>query len=141
MPMIYMSGHFKTMGMTLGGIDDHTLTLIGSIGSLANGGSRIFMGPLQDRIGFSTVYLLILIIELLVCSLITTVVTMSSLLYFFFVFLAFFCLGCHFTMFPLVTLRIFGLKSGGQLSSLIYCSRGLSSIVGLYVANYLKNTY
>ena len=71
------------------------------------------MGPLQDKIGFSKMYSIILVIELLVCSLITTIVKTNTMLYFIFVFFAFFCLGCHFTMFPIVMIRVFGLKSGG----------------------------
>ena len=111
--MLYMSGHYKTIGLELGKIDDYTLTVIGSIGSLANGGSRVIMGPLQDKVGFSRVYLVVLITELLVCSLSTTVVTVNSTLYFMFVFAAFGCLGSHFTMFPGIMLKVFGLKSGG----------------------------
>ena len=140
-PLMYMSGHYKVMGLTLSDQDDYTLTVIGSIGSLANGGSRVLMGPLQDKIGFSKVYLIILIIEFFVCFFITSVVSFNSTLYLIFVFLAFFCLGSHFTMFPIVMLKVFGLKSGGQLSSFIYCSRGLSSVCGLFIANYLKNNY
>ena len=74
MPMYYNAGNFKTMGMQLGGIDDKRLTIIGSLGSLANGGSRIIIGLLQDKIGFSKVYLGVLVLEFLVCTLITTIV-------------------------------------------------------------------
>lgn len=45
-PGLYISGNFKVMGLQLGNIDDLTLTIIGSVGSIANGGSRVIMGPL-----------------------------------------------------------------------------------------------
>lgn len=72
--MIYMASVFKTMGMKQGGIDDQFLTWIGSLGSLANGLSRVVWGPLQDRVGFRSIYKTVLVIELIVCSLLTTVV-------------------------------------------------------------------
>ena len=65
--MMYMSGHYKTMGLELSGsLDDYTLTVIGCAGSLANGASRVIMGPLQDKVGFSKIYCIILIIEFVV---------------------------------------------------------------------------
>ena len=45
-PGLYLSGNFKVMALQSGRIDDFTLTIIGSIGGLANGGSRVIMGPL-----------------------------------------------------------------------------------------------
>ena len=45
-PGLYISGNFKVKALQSGRIDDFTLTIIGSIGGLANGGSRVIMGPL-----------------------------------------------------------------------------------------------
>ena len=42
---MYMSSVYKTMAFQLGGgIDDLTLTIIGALGGLVNGGSRIVWG-------------------------------------------------------------------------------------------------
>lgn len=73
-PVLYLASVFKTMGMQMGGYDDHFLTWIGSIGSLANGLSRVVWGPIQDKIGFCTMYKIVIGIELLVCSLLPYIV-------------------------------------------------------------------
>ena len=99
-PLIYLPSVFKTMGMQLGGIDDKFLTLVGSIGSVANGLSRIVWGPLQDKIGFKTIYRIVLCTELLVCSLMVTIVKTNQYLYLIWVFLSYLCLGAHFVIFP-----------------------------------------
>jgi len=43
-------------------LDDNWLTLIGAVGGLANGGSRIIWGYLQDIYGFKKLYSLILVV-------------------------------------------------------------------------------
>ena len=73
-PVIYMASVFKTMGMSLGGYDDAYLTLIGSLGSVANGLSRIVWGMMQDKTGFVAIYKIILIVELVVFSLLPYIV-------------------------------------------------------------------
>ncbi len=46
---MYMASVYKTMACQLGGnLDDLSLTVIGALGGLVNGGSRIFWGNLQD---------------------------------------------------------------------------------------------
>ena len=73
-PLLYLASVFKTMGMQLGHYDDAFLTWIGSIGSLANGLSRVVWGPMQDKTGFRKIYQVVLGIELLVCSLLPLIV-------------------------------------------------------------------
>jgi MFS transporter, OFA family, oxalate/formate antiporter len=41
---IYMASVYKTIGIQVGGLDDYTLTVIGSLGGLANGISRMVWG-------------------------------------------------------------------------------------------------
>ena len=62
-PLYYLASVFKTMGMQLGHIDDVFLTWIGSLGALANGGSRIFWGPVYDKTGYRLIYMIVLAIE------------------------------------------------------------------------------
>jgi MFS family permease len=100
------------MGMEMGHFDDLTLTWIGSMGSIANGLSRIFWGPLQDLIGFKRIYAIVLSSELIVCVTITGAVQTSATLYSMIVILGFLCLGAHFVMFPGVVLKVYGLRAG-----------------------------
>ena len=110
-PLFYLSSVFKTMGMQIGDIDDYFLTWIGSIGSLANGLSRVVWGPIQDKVGFLPIYRTVLVMELLVCSLLPLIVQANKYLYLIWVFMGFLCLGAHFVIFPNVIVQIFGLRS------------------------------
>jgi hypothetical protein len=43
---LYLASVYKTIGIQVGGLDDYTLTVIGSLGGLANGLSRVFWGTM-----------------------------------------------------------------------------------------------
>ena len=45
--------------------------------------------------------------------------------------MGFTCLGAHFVMFPGVILKVFGIKAGAQLYSIMYTSYSISSVVGM----------
>jgi hypothetical protein len=51
----YMSNSYKQFGFT-GGIDDKTLSLIGSFGALFNGCFKIFWAMLLDYFPFKPIY-------------------------------------------------------------------------------------
>ena len=132
-PLFMLSSVWKTVGLHVGGIDDYTLTLIGSLGSVANGLSRVVWGPVQDATCFTFVYKTVLITEVLVCVSLYYAVKVSSFLYMIVVLLGFTCLGAHFVMFPGVIVKMFGMNAGGQLYSIMYIAYGMSSILGLIV--------
>ena len=58
----YVASVYKGVALTY--IDDETLTLAGSIGSFANGASRIIWASMMDYIGFKKVYLCLIILQL-----------------------------------------------------------------------------
>ena len=140
-PAFYMASVTKTMGMQKGGIDDEFLTWIGSIGSVANGLSRIIWGPIQDKTGFKAIYRVVLVIELLVCSLITFIVQTNRYLYMVWVFMGYMCLGAHFVLTPNCILAIFGMRSSVQMSAMGYTTRCLSAISGMVVSKALVDAY
>ena len=116
------------------------MTVAGSIGALVNGISRLVIGNFQDKVGFSFIYKIILVFELIVCAFITTIVQTNGWLYTIWVCFGYLCLGAHFIMIPLAMTSIFGLKSGGQLASMTYLSRGLSALVGTILSDKLSNS-
>jgi len=138
-PLFLLSSIWKTVGLQVGGIDDYTLTLIGSMGSIANGLSRMFWGPVQDKTGFLFVYRTVLALELIVCLSLYWSVTVSPFVYMIVIFFGFVCLGAHFVMFPGIILKVFGMRAGGQLYSILYTAYALASILGLVV--YKATTY
>ena len=141
LPLIYMAGTFKAMGMQLGRLDDFTLTLIASCGNIANGLCRIFWGALNDKVDFKFLYRLILLVEFVLCASMVRVVESSPYLYFVWIFLAYSCLGGHFVLFPLVMMKAYGQKIGGRLASFLYTSKGLSSLLGLVLAQGFSNYF
>jgi hypothetical protein len=46
---LYLTNVYKAMGIKMGGLDDFTLTIIGALGGLANGSSRVVWGLLLDK--------------------------------------------------------------------------------------------
>lgn len=79
------------------------------------------------------VYKTVLAIELVVCLSLYWAVTVSPLVYAIVIFCAFVCLGAHFVMFPGIVLKVFGLKAGGQLYSILYIAYGSTAILGIVI--------
>lgn len=50
----YIASVYKTSNQD--NLDDSILTIVGSLGAICNGGSRIIWGTLQDKYGFKKVY-------------------------------------------------------------------------------------
>ena len=129
------------MGMELGGFDDLMLTTVGSFGSLANGLSRVILGSMQDKSGFSAIYRTILVLELFVCILTPTIVETNKWVYLVAIFITFGCLGAHFVIFPNVMLKIYGLKAGVTLSAVTYATRACSTLSAAFLSKWLTKTY
>lgn len=136
-PLLYMASVFKIMGMQIGNYDDKFLTVVASVGSLANGLLRVFWGYAQDKTGFRRLYQIVLLIELLFCTLMPIIVRTNQYLYLFWVFIGYMCLGAHFVLFPNCIISIFGLRSSVQLSSFIYISRCIPAISTIFISKAL----
>lgn len=52
--------------------------------------------------------------------------------------LSFLCEGGHFSMFPTVTAKIFGIQFGGQIFTIMFFFISLSSTTGFVLVNYVK---
>ncbi len=112
MAFLYLAGCYKTMVIDLGGnIDDSYLTIMGALGGLVNGSSRIVWGIVQDKYGFKKIYAGILICQLIVCTTITSVVS-NKFVYGIWVLLGYNCLGSHFVLFPTAIVNTFGIRAG-----------------------------
>lgn len=93
-------------------LGDKALTVVGAIGSVFNGSSRILWATLQDKFGFKKVYLCLMLLQLVTCSAIYFSKN-NFFLYTVLVACSFLCEGGHFSMFPTVSAKVFGIKSGG----------------------------
>jgi OFA family oxalate/formate antiporter-like MFS transporter len=64
---MFMANCYKLYGLSMG-MDDKSLTIIGSIGSAFNGCSRAFWATLMDKIGYKKTYFFLIILNLLTTS-------------------------------------------------------------------------
>ena len=139
--LMILASNFKTMGMQKGGYEDLFLTVVGSVGSVANGLSRVLWGPLQDKTGFRPLYRIVLVTELILFSTLPSIVQANQYIYLIWVFTCYLCLGAHFVLFPNAIIGIFGLRSSVLLSSFIYTTRACSTLLGMFLSKRLSAKY
>ena len=126
---------FKIIGFH-GGIPDSTLTLIGSMGALFNGSSKIIFGTALDFFKFKPVYTFVF------CAIFTSLISIqftysNSLLYGLCICANFMGDGSMTSMLPVVTLNIFGLKRGTEVYGFMFSEFGFAAIVGVTVVTVL----
>lgn len=139
--MFYMTQVTKTMAIELSLMDDHFLTLVGALGSVCNGLFRIFWGILHDMYGFKTIFGVVVFLQLLVCLTIYTVVQTNRWLYLLAVMVGYGSFGANFIVIPAVIFKMFGLKGGGLMYSVLYVTRALSSIVLIFFPKVLQRNF
>ena len=113
----FIATNFKTYGISKIS-DDAFLTLVGSMGSLFNGGGRFLWGLVSDKMEFKQVYMIILIIQIF-DILTLRFIADYKVLYLIWVCLALLCEGGHFVIFPPLCLKVFGPEVGSKVYSII----------------------
>ena len=115
---LLISVQFKDYGLkTIN--DDQFLTLIGSLGFVFNSCFRIIWGLLMDKFGFRKVYWILLTCQFsLICSLYA--ISSYKAAYFLWICLMLACEGGHFSLFPAITLKQFGIKMGGLIYPYVF---------------------
>lgn len=126
----YINNSYKTFGY-VGGIDDRTLTTIGSFAALFNGCFKIFWASLLDYYPFKPIYGIIVFIQLSMLIWVHWAVY-SSWQYFIVICLSFMCDGSITSMLPAVTLSVFGLIRGNQVYGYMYSVFGCASMLGAF---------
>lgn len=133
---LYLVAAYKIFGKE-NHIDDFTLTFAGSLGSVLNGGSKVLNGILADKIGFKKIYYVVLILQIILASTIYFIAQLDKAFYVIWVGLSQFALGAHFTLFPYVTARVFGIQSGGILYSILFNGFTIGSLLGFFIQTFL----
>lgn len=116
--------------------NDLFLTFIGILAFFTSSASKFAWGAVQDYLGFSRVYMIILIVQLGVILLLDFV-TNTEAMYAIWIFLVFVCEGAHFVIFPAVCSTIYGSKLGSKIFGLIFFSRAIASSIGIIASSYL----
>ena len=108
-------------------IDDKDLTIAGSIGAICNGSSRLVWATLVDKYRFKTVYAFIMSAQLVIAS--TFYFTREHPgFYIVWVCCSYMFVGGHFSCYPLMIAKIFGLTNGGQITSIAFLMLPVSSL-------------
>ena len=134
---IYMAAAYKGIAQEL--LDDDTLTLAGAIGSICNGCSRYFWASLQDVYGFRRVYFVVMVIQLVVSATIWNV-RGNAYLYPVWVALSFLCEGAHFSQFPAVSSKVFGVQYAGEIFTIIFMVIPASSALSYLLLQFGKHS-
>jgi nitrate/nitrite transporter NarK len=108
-------------------LSDKVLTIAGAMGSVCNGCSRILWAAFQDKYGFKKVYVVLLILQLAL-SLTIFQVKENEYLYVIWISLSFLCEGGHFSMFPPVVCKIFGIENGGLIAAFVMFAIPVASL-------------
>ena len=121
-------------------INDLTLSWAASIGSgLVNGVSRLSCGWLNDKFSFRQIMLVLMAIEVVVALSVYWVVEIVPI-YFICVLLNYFAGGGLFAVFPNSVTRLFGLRVGPQIYSVILLASILSSTLNLVMVDVLLDS-
>ena len=122
----FIATNFKNYGMTKMS-DDQFLTLVGSLGSMFNGGGRFLWGALYDKFDFKKVYTTVLIMQMII---IVTLRFISAyeIPYLIWVCGALLCEGGNFVLFPPLSLKVFGPDVGSKIYSLLILVCGISNL-------------
>jgi hypothetical protein len=133
---VFMAAAFKTYGMEnifneKGLPDDYYLSFIGALTGIANGITRFLWALWMDHSGFIVVYRTLLVINLF-CSLFISYFASSHVGYAVIVFLSLSCMGGHYSLWPTVTMKVFGLKYGPDIYSIMFYSFGTTAMLGLF---------
>ena len=115
---LFLANNFKNYGI-LHINNDQFLTLVGSLGSAANAGSRVVWGLLLDRFPFRNIYFALVVIQLVMVATLNLIADTKAL-YLIWIFISLGCEGGHFALFPPLTMKIFGTKTGTVLYGFIY---------------------
>ncbi|CAK69197.1 unnamed protein product (macronuclear) [Paramecium tetraurelia] len=125
---LLMANCYKVFGQTLG-IDDSSLTVLGSVQSVCNGGSRFLWAVLFDKYGFKKLFLVISVINL-ICSATIGYINNSYAGYFIILCLTMFCEGGLLSCYPAVSAKVFGHKVGPVIYGGLFFVIGISNMLG-----------
>jgi len=119
-------------------ISDKFLSWAASIGSgLVNGLSRIVLGALVDKVGFKTLFTILMVVQL-VNALTCYWAAYIPAVYFLCVMLNYMCVGGIFAIFPVAVTNVFGLEAGPQIYVWLLLGAFVSSLVNLFETTVLE---
>jgi hypothetical protein len=126
---------FKVIGLEYG-YNDTFLTVVGSLGSVMNGTNRPFWGWLFDKKSYRLTYVLLCIIEVIVCF---TFPLISGFQVPFLIWLCilFSCSGGTITQLAPISVKLYGKDVGFRVYALLFLSNGFASMSVFFIQTYI----
>jgi sugar phosphate permease len=120
--------------------NDLYLTMVGMLAFVSSSMSKFIWGVIQDHLGFTKVYAVILFLDFTFCVSLDFV-SYNEVLYAIWIFFIFICEGAHFVIFPSVCSAIYGSKLGSRVYSFVYFGRCMSSSIGIFASRVIMPKY
>lgn len=134
---LYLASSFKSYGL-IDIPDDTFMTIVGSVGAALNGVSRVFWATLFDYFGFKFVYISLVSIEVGIAFTFVLIHKVKAL-YLIWVCVSFTCLGGHFSLFPSLSAKVFGPRSGGLVYSFLFSAFATTTIINWLLSKQSSN--
>jgi MFS transporter, OFA family, oxalate/formate antiporter len=135
--------HFGIMHIN----DDFFMTTVGSFGAIMNGGSRSIWSSILDKHSFKQIFGILLVIQICLSGSLVSIANIGGEssygkpLYLIWICASFFCLGGHFSMFPTVTSRLYGVVTGSEVYGILFTAFSAATISGRIISDLLLDTY
>lgn len=136
---MFIAFNYKEYGLTQVQ-DDKFLTLVGSIGGIANGFSRIFWGTLLDFFSFR-ILMVIVNTLLLACCLSIDYLAHQKIVLLLYVVVIYFLYGGLFSLMPAKTYQLYGQKTGARIYSYAFLGFSLGSGLQFILHYFLVGHY
>ena len=126
---------FKVIGLEYG-YNDTFLTVVGSLGSVMNGTNRPLWGWLFDKKSYRLTYILLCIIEVIVCF---TFPLISGFQAPFLIWLCilYSCSGGTITQLAPISVKLYGKDVGFKVYALLFLSNGFASMTVFFIQTYI----
>lgn len=132
----YVASSYKSFGYRH---SDLFLTIVGGSGMTINGISRFGWGIMMDHVSFKMLFGLTIIVEVAMISTFSLIETSGAMFtIWFLVILA--CEGAHFSIFPTICSKMFGIDNGPKVYGLIALALNLGSLLQYILALFLQST-
>lgn len=130
---IYWASVYKLFNSSV--LEDKVLTLGGALGMVFNGCSRVIWASLQDKFGFKRVYRVMMILQTTVAWTVF-LIHENPTLYVIWICLVFTVEGGHFSMFPALCGKVFGIQFGAQIMTCAFFAITLAIWAGFILNSF-----
>jgi len=136
---INIAGVYKNFGSKIHS-DDKFQSLVGSLAALANGSGRLFWGGMVDSKGFKGPFGALASIQAVIMALYSTL-AQSRIGFAFATCAILFCMGGNFSIFPAITSKVFGVRNGASIYSVMFSAFGIASVSGTFITKAILSSF